>query len=72
MVVQANGKGTCTIKDNIVVSVGKLFRSWGNCSKNGGPRNIIVMGLKANGITADVVGINSNYGMLLCFLYRLF
>jgi len=61
-VVQHNGKGTVTIKDYTVVSVGKLFRSCGNCSKQYGPRSVTITGLKANGVTADVVGINSNYG----------
>lgn len=61
-VVQHNGKGTVTIKDYSVQAVGKVARSCGNCSKNGGPRNFIITGLKANGVTADVVGINSNYG----------
>jgi hypothetical protein len=61
-VVQHNGKGTVTIKDYNVVNVGKLYRSCGNCSKNGGPRNVIVQNVKANGVTADLVGINSNYG----------
>ncbi|OBT46089.1 hypothetical protein VE00_02847 [Pseudogymnoascus sp. WSF 3629] len=61
-VVQSNGRGTCTIKDYTVVNVGKLFRSCGNCSNNGGPRNVIVQNIKANGVKADLVGINSNYG----------
>ncbi|CZR65910.1 related to pectate lyase [Phialocephala subalpina] len=61
-VVQHNGKGTVTIKDYTVQAVGKVYRSCGNCSKNGGPRKVVISGLKANGVTADVVGINSNYG----------
>ncbi|KAL3422830.1 pectate lyase [Phlyctema vagabunda] len=61
-VVQHNGRGTVTIKDYTVVNVGKLFRSCGNCSNNGGPRNVIVQNVKANTVTADLVGINSNYG----------
>lgn len=61
-VVQANGLGTTTIKDYTVVSIGKVFRSCGNCSKQYGPRSVIIQNLKANGVTADVVGINSNYG----------
>lgn len=40
-VIQANGKGTTTIKDYTVVGVGKVYRSCGNCSRNGGPRNVI-------------------------------
>jgi hypothetical protein len=61
-VVQHNGKGTVTIKNFTVVSVGKLYRSCGNCSNNGGPRKVVVTGLKANGVTSDLTGINSNYG----------
>ena len=44
------------------MSVGKLYRSCGNCSNNGGPRKVVVTGLKANGVTSDLTGINSNYG----------
>jgi pectate lyase len=61
-VVQHKGKGTVTIKHYTVVNVGKLFRSCGNCSKNGGPRNVVVSNVKANRVTADLVDINSNYG----------
>ncbi|KAF9962479.1 hypothetical protein BGZ72_004848 [Mortierella alpina] len=61
-VVQHNGRGTVIIKDYTVVNVGKLFRSCGNCSKNGGPRNVVVQNIKANKVNADLVGINSNYG----------
>jgi len=61
-VVQHNGKGTVTIKDYTAVSVGKVYRSCGNCSNNGGPRKVIIQNLKANGVTSDVAGINSNYG----------
>jgi hypothetical protein len=61
-VVQHNGRGTVTIKNYTVVGVGKLYRSCGNCSNNGGPRHVVVTGLKANGVTSDLVGINSNYG----------
>jgi hypothetical protein len=59
-VVQHNGKGTVTIKNYTVVSVGKVYRSCGNCSNNGGPRKVIIQNLRANGVTSDVVGINSN------------
>ena len=61
-VVQHNGKGTVTIKDYTVVDAGKVYRSCGNCSNNGGPRKVVISNLKANGIKSDVAGINSNYG----------
>ncbi|KAL5350894.1 hypothetical protein ACLOAV_004467 [Pseudogymnoascus australis] len=60
-VVQHNGRGTVTIKDYTVVTAGKLYRGCGNCSNNGGPRNVIIENVKANGVSA-LVGINSNYG----------
>lgn len=60
--VQHNGRGTVTIKDYTVVDVGKLYRSCGDCTNNGGPRNVVVDGVRANGVTSDLVGINSNYG----------
>lgn len=59
--VQHNGRGTVTIKDYTVVTAGKLYRGCGNCSNNGGPRNVIIENVKANGVSA-LVGINSNYG----------
>ena len=61
-VVQHNGRGTVTIKNYTVVNVGKVYRSCGNCSGNGGPRKVVISGLKANKVNSDVVGINSNYG----------
>lgn len=61
-VVQSNGRGTTTIRDYTVVNVGKLFRSCGNCSNNGGPRNVVIENVQANGVSSDLAGINSNYG----------
>lgn len=60
-VVQHNGKGTVTIKNYTVVNGGKVYRSCGNCSNNGGPRKVIITGGRFNTIKSDVVGINSNY-----------
>ncbi|KAG4431363.1 hypothetical protein IFR05_013160 [Cadophora sp. M221] len=61
-VVQHNGRGTVTIKDYTVTGAGKVYRGCGNCSNNGGPRKVIITGLRAKSVTSDVVGINSNYG----------
>ncbi|CZT03092.1 related to Probable pectate lyase E [Rhynchosporium agropyri] len=61
-VVQHNGKGTVTIKDYTVTGAGKVYRACGNCSNNGGPRKVIITGLRAKGVTSDIAGINSNYG----------
>ncbi|CAL3969921.1 hypothetical protein PZA11_007530 [Diplocarpon coronariae] len=61
-VIQHNGRGTVTITDYTIDGAGKVYRSCGNCSGNGGPRKVVITGLKASGITAEVAGINSNYG----------
>lgn len=61
-VVQHNGRGTVTISGGTYVNIGKLYRSCGDCTSNGGPRNVVVQNVKVNGVTSDLVGINSNYG----------
>lgn len=61
-VIQHNGRGTVTIRDYTVVNAGKLYRSCGDCTGNGGPRNVVVQNVRARGMTSDLVGINSNYG----------
>lgn len=61
-VIQHNGRGTATVTDYTVHNVGRVYRSCGNYSKNGGPRKVIITGLKATGVKAEVAGINSNYG----------
>ncbi|OJD35765.1 pectate lyase [Diplodia corticola] len=61
-VIQHNGRGTVTVKNFTVVNVGKLYRSCGDCTGNGGPRNVVLDGVRTNGVTSDLVGINSNYG----------
>ncbi|KAF6814842.1 pectate lyase [Colletotrichum sojae] len=60
-VVQHNGRGTVTIDGFTVVTAGKLYRGCGDCTNNGGPRNVVVKNVKAKGVK-ELVGINSNYG----------
>jgi len=58
---QFNGRGELRISNFYVANSGKLARSCGDCTGNGGPRRIFV----TNVITRDVptiVGINSNFG----------
>jgi hypothetical protein len=43
------------------VNAGKLYRSCGNCSNNGGPRNVNIQNVKARGVS-ELIGINSNFG----------
>ena len=58
---QFNGRGEMRISNFYASNAGKLVRSCGDCTGNGGPRKIFVN----NVITRDVptiVGINSNFG----------
>jgi hypothetical protein len=58
---QFNGRGELHISNFYVANSGKLVRSCGDCTGNGGPRRIFVN----NVITRDVptvVGINTNFG----------
>jgi hypothetical protein len=59
-----------TIKDTTFVGVGKVYRSCGDCTNNGGPRNVVIDNIRVNGVTSDLVGINSNYGWLRVFIRR--
>ncbi|KAI9167251.1 putative pectate lyase F [Paramyrothecium foliicola] len=60
-IVQFNGRGTVQIKNFFASDYGKVVRSCGNCSGNGGPRNIILNNViaKDGGV---LCGINTNYG----------
>lgn len=58
---QFNGRGELHISQFYVQSSGKLARTCGDCTGNGGPRKIVINDV----ITRDVstiVGINSNFG----------
>ncbi|MDF3064755.1 MAG: Pectate lyase [Polyangiaceae bacterium] len=59
-VFQHNGPGTMVVKNFCADSIGKLYRSCGNCSKQYARSvafdNVVVKGAKS------VAGINSNYG----------
>ncbi|KXT16925.1 hypothetical protein AC579_4755 [Pseudocercospora musae] len=61
-IVQHNGRGTVTIRGGTYTNSGKLYRSCGDCTNNGGPRNVVVENVRINGMSSDLVGINSNYG----------
>ena len=58
---QFNGRGELHISKLYVQSAGKLARTCGDCTNNGGPRKIVINDV----ITRDVstiVGINTNFG----------
>jgi len=41
---------------------GKLWRSCGNCSSNGGPRNLVVNNVTIDGTIGSIAGVNRNFG----------
>lgn len=63
-VFQHNGKGSTISIDSFKTtgSIGKLYRSCGNCESNGGPRKVNINNVQLEKVTASVVGVNSNYG----------
>lgn len=62
-VFQHNGKGSTVSIDGFTAkgSIGKLYRSCGNCESNGGPRYLNLANTKIEK-ASEVAGVNSNYG----------
>uniref|UniRef100_A0A915ENE0 Probable pectate lyase F n=1 Tax=Ditylenchus dipsaci TaxID=166011 RepID=A0A915ENE0_9BILA len=60
-VLQHNGGGSLTIKDFQADTIGKLYRSCGNC-KTQYKRSVTLNNVKLTNVKVAVVGINSNYG----------
>lgn len=58
---QHNGRGTVHISNFIVTESGKLYRSCGDCTGNGGPRHVIVENVHTINVDT-LVGINKNFG----------
>ncbi|MEN3111468.1 pectate lyase [Uliginosibacterium paludis] len=62
-VFQHNGIGsTVNISGFYANTIGKLYRSCGNCSSNGGPRYVNISSTTVANVSASVVGVNSNFG----------
>lgn len=63
-VFQHNAKSNSKtiIKDSYIADFGKVWRSCGDCTANGGPRNLIIDNVKVEGIKSTVAGANQNYG----------
>ncbi|GAA5158738.1 pectate lyase [Viridibacterium curvum] len=62
-VFQHNGKGsTIKISGFTAGSIGKLYRSCGNCSSNGGPRYVNISNTTISNASAGVAGVNANFG----------
>lgn len=60
-IFQFNGRGTVSIKNFYAEDYGKIVRSCGDCTANGGPRNIIIDGVTAKD-GGVLCGINTNFG----------
>lgn len=58
---QFNGRGEMRISNFYVADSGKLVRSCGDCTGNGGPRRIFVNNVITRNVPT-IVGINSNFG----------
>jgi len=58
---QFNGRGELHISDFYVANSGKLARSCGDCTGNGGPRRIFVDNVIMRDVST-IVGINTNFG----------
>lgn len=54
-------QGTVHVKNFDVQGFGKIYRSCGNCKKNGGPRKVILENITASGGSV-FAGVNQNYG----------
>lgn len=63
-VFQHNAKGgSKTIIHNSYISTfGKLWRSCGDCTDNGGPRHLEIDNVRVDGVSVAVAGANQNYG----------
>ncbi|MES2822327.1 MAG: pectate lyase [Pseudomonadota bacterium] len=58
---QFNGRGELHISNFYVGDAGKLARSCGDCTNNGGPRKIVLNNVITHNVST-VVGINTNSG----------
>lgn len=63
-VFQHNAKaGSKTIlRNSYVADFGKLWRSCGDCTANGGPRHLQIDNVRVDGVKTAVAGANQNYG----------
>ena len=64
-VFQHNSKNSTTVIKGgfkLTGEHGKLWRSCGNCTNNGGPRNVIIDNVIVDAKIGSIVGVNRNYG----------
>ncbi|MES2822331.1 MAG: pectate lyase [Pseudomonadota bacterium] len=58
---QFNGRGELHISNFFIGDAGKVARTCGDCTNNGGPRKIVLNNVIAHNVTT-IVGINTNFG----------
>ncbi|WP_437682388.1 pectate lyase [Sorangium sp. So ce131] len=63
-IFQHNAKGgsTTIVTNSYIADFGKLWRSCGDCTANGGPRNLIIDNVRVDQVKTTVAGANQNYG----------
>lgn len=63
-VFQHNAKGgsKTVITNSYLYDFGKVWRSCGDCSNNGGPRHLVMDNVKLEKVNTAVAGANENYG----------
>ncbi|XYI02812.1 pectate lyase [Sorangium sp. So ce1128] len=63
-IFQHNAKGgsTTIVTNSYIADFGKLWRSCGDCTANGGPRNLVIDNVRVDGVKTTIAGANQNYG----------
>ncbi|WP_437728434.1 pectate lyase [Sorangium sp. So ce861] len=63
-IFQHNAKGgsTTIVTNSYIADFGKLWRSCGDCTANGGPRNLVIDNVRVDKVKSTVAGANENYG----------
>lgn len=63
-VFQHNAKGgsKTVISNSYIATFGKVWRSCGDCTNNGGSRHLVLDNVKVEGVGSCIAGANENYG----------
>lgn len=63
-IFQHNAKGgsTTIVTNSYIADFGKLWRSCGDCTANGGPRHLILDNVRVDRVKTAIAGANQNYG----------
>ncbi|WP_437603257.1 pectate lyase [Sorangium sp. So ce590] len=62
-IFQHNAKGgsTTIVTNSYIADFGKLWRSCGDCTANGGPRHLVIDNVRVDRVRTTVAGANQNY-----------